>query len=61
MQGFLIADRFCTSRYDDESVADEEEDETEEDEDGHEGSGLTPLLPIFEAAQLGRSPRMADL
>ncbi|MCJ1251916.1 hypothetical protein MMC30_009154 [Trapelia coarctata] len=43
-------------RYHDESVADEEDDEPEEDEDGYEGSGLTPLLPIFEAAQLDALP-----
>ena len=33
----------------------EESEEQEEDEDEDEEAGLTPLLPIFEAAQLGRS------
>lgn len=56
----MAADFVSTSRHMDESVADEEDNEAEEDEDGNEGAGMTPLLPIFEAAQLGMSPRMAE-
>jgi hypothetical protein len=38
-------------------VVEEGDDDEEEDAgDDEDGSGLTPLLPIFEAAQLGNPP-----
>ena len=42
--------------FDDREDGEEsEEQEEDEDEDDEEDDGLTPLLPIFEAAQLGWS------
>ena len=39
----------------DESEESEEQEDDDDDEDDEEDDGLTPLLPIFEAAQLGGS------
>ena len=57
-RGLLAADDESAYRDNDGYRAGEEEDDGEDgedDEDGLEGSGLTPLLPIFEAAKLGET------
>ena len=55
-QGLLAADYGSAYRNNDRYLVGEEEDDGEDvddDEDALNGSGLTPLLPIFEAAKLG--------